>query len=1202
MGDYKPQEIEAKWQKRWNDHRVFESEAEIEEVASGEWRVASESRDPFANSPSGATEEEESRSLASLGMTGSLHGGTPEKTTQDPPSQNEDGAPGSKKKPKYYVLEMLPYPSGTLHMGHMRNYTIGDVVARVKRMKGYNVIHPMGWDAFGLPAENAAIKNHTHPRIWTNNNIAEFQRVLRRFGFSYDWRREISTCEPEYYKWNQWFFLRMLERGLAYRKKSRVNWCPKCCTVLANEQVVNGGYCWRHEDTLVEAREIEQWFLKTTAYAEQLLDDLKLLEGGWPERVITMQRNWIGKSTGAKVWFGMEGVDGRQSTVDGKDKKTSAESSGAKAQLSSSSMSELKLRPPKEKTQDPPSKNKDGAPGEEKRDSSLALGMTGSTKDGERIEVFTTRIDTIYGASALILAPNHPLVEGLIDGAGEGPASGAGAGMKASATEERKKKLAQMKQTSVKMEDIATAEKDGFFTGRYAVNPFNGERIPIWVGNFVLMEYGTGAIMAVPAHDERDFEFCRKYGLPVPVVVVPSVGGTRGRQVASGEWRVARKVENEKLKIESGNSKEVREPTGALKKKEVASGEWRVASEETRIQKPPFEAQGKPAEDEDAATGEEKSRSLASLGMTKMGDGATGEQRREDAPFAEDAKGRAPSRQNIVEAFTEYGISVNSGKYSGLKTEEAIEKMAADAEAGGFGKKETVFRLRDWGISRQRYWGTPIPVIYCEKDGMVAVPDKDLPVVLPANPKLTGEGQSPLATDPEFVNVKCPKCGGPARRETDTMDTFVDSSWYFYRYCDPKNDRAPYDSAKVEYWFPIDQYIGGITHAILHLLYSRFWCKVMRDIGLISHSEPAARLFTQGMVLKGGEAMSKSRGNVVGAIDMAEKFGADTGRLYTLFAAPPEKDLEWSEESIEGAWRFLNRVYRLVEKSGAVASGEKKTQDPPSNDEDGAPGEEKKLQESSGAKARVSAGSMSELKLRPPKGETQDAFFEAQGKPFAAQGEPSKDPSRLGASEDGAPAQRREEGSLASLGMTGGVGGVTGGESRQGPGGTSLSEGEKALLRKAHQTLRRVTQDFETRWHFNSSIAQIMELTNAVYAADASVRAEVRKEVLEILVLMLAPITPHLAEELWEMLGHSGGLWTVSWPSFNAELVKDEEVEIVVQVSGKVRGRVKVAAGTPEDEVMKLGQADSGVAAHLAGEKIVKVIYVADKLLNIVVK
>jgi leucyl-tRNA synthetase len=922
VGEYKPQEIEAKWQKRWEENRVFESEA-------------------------------------------------------DP------------KKPKYYVLEMLPYPSGTLHMGHMRNYTIGDVVARVKRMKGFNVLHPMGWDAFGLPAENAAIKNQTHPRIWTNNNIAEFQRVLRRFGFSYDWRREISTCEPEYYRWNQWFFLRMLERGLAYRKKSRVNWCPKCCTVLANEQVVNGGFCWRHEDTRVEARDIEQWFLKTTAYAEQLLDDLKLLEGGWPERVITMQRNWIGKSIGAKVWFEVEEVASGEWRV----------------------ASEI---------HDPP----------------FAKGAKDGPPKKEKIEIFTTRIDTIYGASALILAPNHPLAEGLLKGAdglaGRKPGA-CGEREHSGETEKRLAKLTEMKRTSVKMEDLATAEKDGFFTGRYAINPFNGEKIPIWVGNFVLMEYGTGAIMAVPAHDERDFEFAMKFGLPVPVVVA---------------------------------------------KDEVATETQRAQSKDSSSEKPaPLNLKG-------AAPSEEKRDPSHSLGMT---------------------------------AFTEYGISVNSGPYSGLRSEQAIESMAADAEARGFGKKETIYRLRDWGVSRQRYWGTPIPVIYCEKDGIVPVPDKDLPVVLPPNPKLTGEGQSPLATDPEFVNVKCPKCGGPARRETDTMDTFVDSSWYFYRYCDPKNDTAPYDSAKVGYWFPIDQYIGGITHAILHLLYSRFWCKVMRDIGLISHSEPAARLFTQGMVLKGGEAMSKSKGNVVGAIDMAEKYGADTGRLYTLFAAPPEKDLEWSEESIEGSWRFLNRVYRLVEKQ-AKSGLAKETQST-------------QREKPSGAKVRDKYGS--------------------------------------GVAPEAA---------------------------------TDKAVNEKGLLRRAHQTLRRVGQDFETRWHFNSSIAQIMELTNALYAAENSVSAEVRQEVLEILVLMMAPMTPHLAEELWEMLGHSGGLWTVGWPAFNAELAKEEEVEIPVQVNGKVRGRVKVAAGASQDEVMRLAQADPGIAAHLAGKTIVNVIYVQDKLLNIVVK
>jgi leucyl-tRNA synthetase len=802
-------------------------------------------------------------------------------------------------KPKYYVLEMLPYPSGTMHMGHMRNYAIGDVVARLKRMRGFNVLHPMGWDAFGLPAENAAIKNHTHPRTWTNNNIAEFQRTLRRFGFSYDWRREISTCEPEYYRWNQWFFLRMLERGLAYRKKSRVNWCPKCCTVLANEQVING-YCWRHEDTLVEVRELEQWFLKTTAYAEQLIDDLKLLEGQWPGRVITMQRNWIGKSVGARVRF-----------------------------------------------------------------------VVADLAEVEPIEVFTTRIDTIYGATAIILAAGHPLVGKLLEGSAE--RAGADGKLKA------------MRLASVKAEDLETAEKVGFFTGRYATNPFSGEKIPIWVGNFVLMEYGTGAIMAVPAHDERDFEFCRKYGLPVRVVVQPD-----GVEAMSGD--------------------------------------------------------------------------------------------------------------TLKEPFTEHAGAklVNSGAFNGFGVDEALEKMAAFAAEKGFGRRETTYRLKDWGISRQRYWGTPIPVVYCEKDGMVAVPDKDLPVVLPADVKLTGMGESPLAATPEFVNTTCPKCGGAARRETDTMDTFVDSSWYFYRYCDPHNSLAPFDSAKVGYWFPIDQYIGGITHAILHLLYSRFWSKVMRDLGLITHGEPAARLFTQGMVLKGGTAMSKSKGNIVGAIDMAEKYGADTGRLYMLFANQPERDLEWSEDSIEGAWRFVNKVYRLVE---------------------------------------------------------------------------------------------RHAGELRS---------VTGGDVDAG----SATEKERKLLRKTHETLRRVTQDFDVRWHFNSAIALIMELHNEIHAAEPltdGVRPAVRKEVLELLTLMLAPMTPHLAEELWEMLGHSGGLWTVKWPTFNADLAKEDEVEIVVQVNGRVRGKLVVAAGLSEAGVVAKALADPAVAHHVSGKRMVKAIFVPNKLVNLVV-
>jgi leucyl-tRNA synthetase len=590
------------------------------------------------------------------------------------------------------------------------------------------------------------------------------------------------------------------------------------------------------------------------------------------------------------------------------------------------------------------------------------------------VEVFTTRIDTIYGATAIILAAAHPLLSKLLEGS--------------PGRVEADAKLAKMRQSSVKAEELATAEKEGFFTGRYTTNPFNGEKLPIWVGNFVLMEYGAGAVMCVPAHDQRDFEFCKKYSLPIRVVAQP------------------------------------------------LDGEPLVPEEMT-------------------------------------------------AAFDEHDRGKL----------------VNSGPYNGLSPDEAIKAMAAHAQANGFGKWETIFRLKDWGISRQRYWGTPIPVVYCQKDGIVPVPDNQLPVILPDNPKLTGEGGSPLASIPEFVNTTCPKCGGPARRETDTMDTFVDSSWYFYRYCDPHNDKAPFDPARVRYWFPIDQYIGGITHAILHLLYSRFWCKVMRDLGLVNHDEPIARLFTQGMVQKGGVAMSKSRGNVVGALEMAEKYGADTGRLYTLFAAPPEKDLEWSEESIEGSWRFLNRVYRLIERH-APAVCQAKNWD-------------------------LNAG--------------------------------------------------------------------------------NLSDKERELIRRTYQTLQRVTQDFDSRWHFNSAIALIMGLANDVQEQEPlenGVRPEIRKEILEMLTLMLAPMTPHLAEELWEMLGHSNGLWNAKWPILiegQLEFARDEQVEVVVQVNGRVRATLKVPAGLGEAELVPKALAEPAVARHIDGKRVIKRIVVPDKLVNLVV-
>ncbi|MFY9529687.1 MAG: leucine--tRNA ligase [Candidatus Acidiferrales bacterium] len=801
---------------------------------------------------------------------------------------------------KYYLLEMLPYPSGTLHMGHMRNYTLGDAVARYKRLCGLNVLHPIGWDAFGLPAENAAIKRGTPPREWTNANIAQMKAVCRRFGFSYDWRREISTCEPEYYWWNQWFFLRMLERGLAYRKRSRVNWCPLCQTVLANEQVVDG-CCWQHDTTPVEAKEIEQWFLKITAYTDALLDDMAELAGGWPERVLTMQRNWIGKSRGTSVKFPV-------------------------AQLA-----------------------------------------------GRSIEVFTTRVDTIYGASAVILSPAHSQVGDLV------------AGMPGRAAIEAQWK--GMLQKTLRAADLATAPKEGFFTGRFAVNPFSGEHLPIWVANFVLAEYGTGAVMCVPAHDQRDFEFADKYQLPVKLVIQP--------------------------------------------------------------------------------------------------------------------RGGSPLRaDHLIEAYTEYGRVVESGAYSGLTSEEAIEKMSADAKEKGFGEAETTYRLKDWGISRQRYWGTPIPILYCAKCGTVPVPENQLPVLLPENVKLTGQGQSPLASVPEFLNTTCPKCGGPARRETDTMDTFVDSSWYFYRYTDPHNSHAPYDRKKVEYWFTIDQYVGGVEHAILHLIYSRFFCKVMHDIGLIDHREPVKRLFSQGMVLKDGAKMSKSKGNVVGAIEMAEKYGCDTARVYTLFAAPPERDLEWSEQGIEGCSRFLNKVYRLITRHAERLRG-----------------------------VEADLSNRIDLAKATPK--------------------------------------------------------------------------EKKLLRAAHQTLKRVTNDFEVRWHFNASVALVMELANLLQAEEpleVDAGPEVVKKVMEMLVLILDPMAPHIAEELWQILGHSGGLGQVRWPAYREDLAREEQFEVIIQINGRLRGKILVEDGLGEDELAERALSDPRISMLVDGKTVTKTVVVPKKLVNIVLR
>ena len=801
--------------------------------------------------------------------------------------------PATSNKPKYYVLEMLPYPSGQLHMGHVRNYAIGDALARQMWMRGYNVLHPMGWDAFGLPAENAALKNHTPPREWTLSNIAAMKRQFERLGMGFDWATEVTTCMPDYYRWNQWFFLRMYERGLAYRKKSKVNWCPECATVLANEQVVNG-CCWRHEGTQVEQRDLEQWFLRITKYAQELLDGLDEL-GGWPEKVRTMQRNWIGRSEGTEVDFGLEG----------------------------------------------------GA---------------------EKMRVFTTRVDTIFGATSVQLAPEHPLIATF---------SAADAKLRAQVAE-----LLDEQKKAREAGDVGAIEKHGVATGRFAINPYNGERVPIWVANYILMDYGTGAIMSVPAHDERDFEFATKYGIEIRQVI-------------------------------------------------------------------------KPLLNEDSA---------------------------KHLPF-----------------ISEDGVLVNSGEYDGLTCVQAQEQLQKAATRQGFGEGKVIFRLKDWGVSRQRYWGTPIPMIHCERDGLVPVPDDQLPVILPEKIEITQQGGSPLSRVPEFVNVTCPKCGGPAKRETDTMDTFVDSSWYFYRYTDPKNSNAPFDSAIAQYWFPIDQYIGGVEHAILHLIYSRFWTKVMRDLGLIEIDEPAARLFTQGMVIKDGAKMSKSKGNVVSPDDMADRYGADATRVYSLFAAPPDRDLDWQEDGVAGVSRFLSRVYRLTVKYASVA--------------------------------------------------------------------------RAGRGHQVEP-----------------------------PAGVSLK-----LLRKLHQTIAKITQDFEGRWHFNTCVAAIMELVNELQDADAQlaageVPAPVVRELLQTLVLLLAPFAPFLAAELWEQLGGEGSVLRAPWPKSDPELAREDEIEIPVQINGKLTAVVRVAAGSDAKTMEAAAMADEKVRARTAGKNVVKVIVVPGRAVNLVVK
>jgi len=802
-----------------------------------------------------------------------------------------DPTPGTKP---YYCLEMLPYPSGRLHMGHVRNYAIGDAVARFRRMRGERPLHVIGWDAFGLPAENAAIRSGEDPGRWTRRNIDTMRAQLRRLGLSYDWEREIATCDPEYYRWNQWFFLRMLERGIAYRARRLLNWCASCATVLANEQVI-GGQCWRCEGP-VSRREFEQWFLRITDYAQELLEGLDSLDR-WPEKVRAMQRNWIGRSEGAEVSFPVEGI-------------------------------------------------------------------------GQTVEVFTTRLDTIYGASYVALAVEHPAIESLVRGL----------------PQERAVRAFVEEQLARTLEDrfAEAAEKLGVFSGRFAINPYSGQRLPIWVANFVLMEVGTGAIMSVPAHDQRDFEFAEKYGLPLRRVIVPSA---------------------------------------------------------------------------------------------ESADGAGAE---------------------LEEAWSEDGVLVDSGPYSSLESAAARARMVADAAARGFGRSVVQYRLKDWGISRQRYWGTPIPVIHCERCGAVGVPEGDLPVLLPEQAALTGEGGSPLSRIPSFVNVPCPRCGGPGRRDTDTMDTFVDSCWYYFRYVDPHNPGAPFAWERARRWFPVDLYIGGIEHATMHLIYTRFWTKMMRDLGLVSIDEPVTELFTQGMVIKDGAKMSKSKGNVVDPDHMVERFGADTTRLFSLFAAPPERDLEWSEAGVEGCARFLARVWRTF----------------------------------------------SRVREHLP--------------------------------ERGAPMPE-----------------------------TAMQGAARALRRKTHRTIARVTDDLGPRMHLNTAVAAIMELTNlAATIADGEPgergAAWALREAFEALARILSPFAPHFAEELWEALGGEGLVLQSAWPAADPGVLAEDQVTLVVQVNGKLRSRVVLPRGASEEEAIAAARGDERVAVHLEGSELRRVVYVPDRLLNLV--
>ena len=844
----------------------------------------------------------------------------------------------SPAKAKYYCLEMFPYPSGRIHMGHVRNYAIGDVIARYKRMRGFNVLHPMGWDSFGLPAENAAIAKGVHPYQWTIDNIDYMRRQLRQMGLAYDWTREVTTCEPEYYRWNQWFFLKMYERGLAYRKQSAVNWCPSCHTVLANEQVEEGR-CWRCDSVVVQ-KELEQWFFRITAYADELLQGCERLTN-WPARVLTMQRNWIGKSEGVEVDFP----------------------------------------------------------------------LAEPLRDLAAVRIFTTRPDTIYGATFMSLAPESPLVERLIAGRSEAPAVRAFV-----ARVSEQDRLARL---------AADRDKDGIFTGAYALNPLTQARIPIWVANFVLYEYGTGAIMAVPAHDQRDFEFAVKYRIPIKLVI--------------------------------------QNPEKTL--------------DETHLD-------------------------------------------------------RAYEEQDAASSL------VHSDRFSGLSAPQAKERIAEAIEEHGIGRRTVKYRLRDWGVSRQRYWGTPIPIIYCDSCGIRPVPESDLPVLLPTDVPFTGKGSSPLAQAPSFVQVRCPTCAKPARRETDTMDTFVDSSWYFLRYCSPHADRVPIDPEAAGYWMAVDQYVGGIEHAVLHLLYARFFTKVIRDLGLTKADEPFQSLLTQGMVCKETyrcpthewlfpsevvgsdhegfhcatcgrpvekgrvEKMSKSKKNVVDPEHLITTYGADTARLFSLFAAPPEKDLEWSDSGVEGSYRFLNRVWRLM------------------------------------------------VELQPDLS------------------------NRVGLPEDQSTMPARVQ----------------------------------DVRRLTHRTIKRVTDDIEREYQFNTAIAALMEFVNGLYKFTAEREAPAQpgeaaalREAVQTLILLLAPFAPHAAEELWALLGGAPSVARQPWPQYDPALLQSVRLTIPIQVNGKLRSKIDVPADWTEAQVLAQARQDEKIAEWLQGKPPRKVIYVDKKLVNFVV-